>query len=230
MTAMNAEVQPDSITLTMDTLVSTRDSEGLHPAYFNQKFQYIASEKSIVCGTGSFLIIREAFKLSREILAENVVVLAQLLKQALQKQYEELHNKYGHAVVYIFGFDHELKTHAYAIRIQNKFDFDEIAGADHPKVIIKPGSSQNISVWKKFEQSDNYKKPFVQLMRFQKKTDDALDPLNSSKIGIGGQNEMISLAVVPGITDPIAVVQMIDTFEDYGDTYDDCLTRVHQTK
>ena len=73
MTALNAEISPNSIVLSMDTLASRKDDNGKTvPSYFTQKFEYYPFTQSILCGTGDFSIIRIAMDESRSILSSLV--------------------------------------------------------------------------------------------------------------------------------------------------------------
>lgn len=80
MTAMNALIEDNGITLSMDTLVSTRKKNGkVVPYYYTQKFEYYPFTKSILCGTGDFNVIQKVMNFSKKSCLKKLRLLLSLL-------------------------------------------------------------------------------------------------------------------------------------------------------
>lgn len=226
MTAMNALIEDENITLSMDTLVSTMDENSrIVPSYFTQKFEYLPFAKSVIAGTGNFEVIKQAFEMSRRILACEVDTLSEIISDC----FEQLdRDKYGitdtsTTTVYIFGFTDAGETRAYALRSTNNFQAEIVAGTGNNKLLIKPnlmsveGFAEEIE---KANDSDDLDQSLVDIMRAEKKYDDERD----DKVGIGGEN----IRLVLGNDSNVAICGKIDTFDDYLDQYQFALDKMHE--
>lgn len=228
MTALNALVSKDDITISMDTLVSGRTKEGaLTPLYFTQKFHILPSAQSVIAGTGMFDILREAIGLSQKLLVRDVSTLAELISDYLgTRDNSALLPDKGTATIYIFGFDMDQHTHAYALRSGENFNIDEIANYQNPKYILKPQQSEEkMRVLTEYTQNDNLslELQFKKIMEQQKKWDDELDASDKCKVNIGGENVLISM--VSGFQQ--AAILKIDKFSDYDEQYKYCLRKLN---
>lgn len=221
MTAMNVLIESNAITLSMDTLVSTRDkSGGIVPAYFTQKFNYYPFTKSILCGTGNYNVIQKAMAFSESILSREVITYTEMMSDFLFENKFNLNKET--ATIYIFGFDENLLLHAFALRSTNNYEIEEIANYERPNIIIKPGYQAAINYLNSLRNEDT-DDLLIKLMRKEKEID-AAAPLNK-KVGIGGENVVISL--IPNDGKLLSVVKVIDVFNDYDEQYQYCLDRIN---
>lgn len=215
MTALNAEISPNSIVLSMDTLALRKDDNGKTvPAYFTQKFEYYPFTQSILCGTGDFSIIRIAMDKSRSILSKEVETFSLLIRDFLKNNIENVNTD---TTIYIFGFDEDMNTHAYALRSTDRFDIQEIASYSNPNWILKPQCEEAIDYLLN-DYSNNKIHVFKELMKIEKNID---DKKIKNKVGIGGQNILIDLVVKDGKI--LSITNVIDEFEDYDKQYKFCL-------
>lgn len=221
MTAMNAMIEPNAVTLSMDTLVSRRDKkDGIVPAYFTQKFKFYPFTKSILCGTGDYNVIQKAMIFSENILSREVMTYTEMMSDFLFENKFNLNKETS--TIYIFGFDENLLLHAFALRSTNNYEIEEIANYRQPNFIVKPGYQTMMDYLNslKNESTDDI---FIKLMRKEKEID-ATVPLEK-KVGIGGENTVISLTTDNGKL--LSVVKVIDTFEDYDQQYQYCLDHIN---
>lgn len=221
MTAMNAMVEPNAITLSMDTLASRRDKNGdVVPYYFSQKFEYYPFARSILCGTGSFSVIQKAMAFAKKILAKEVNTFTQIISDFL------IDNPFNPndetSTVYIFGFDEILRPHAFALRSTNNYKIEEIANYNHPNWFVKPASKAALDYLDQINSMDTMNL-LKNLMRKEKEIDDASS--SKEKVGIGGENIVISL--MPINDNLIAAINIIDTFDDYDQQYQYCLDHIN---
>ncbi|QLL68639.1 terminase [Lactobacillus johnsonii] len=215
MTALNAEISPNSIVLSMDTLASRKDDSGKTvPSYFTQKFEYYLFTQSILCGTGDFSIIRIAMDKARSILSKEVKTFSLIIRDFLKNNIEKVNTD---TTIYIFGFDEDLNTHAYALRSTDRFDMQEIASYSNPNWILKPKCEEAIDYLLNGD-SNNKIHIFKELMKIEKNID---DKKIENKVGIGGQNILIDLVVKDGKI--LSITNIIDEFEDYDKQYKFCL-------
>lgn len=215
MTALNAEISPNSIILSMDTLASRKNNNGKTiPSYFTQKFEYYPFTQSILCGTGDFSIIRLSFDRSRSILSKEVKTFSLIIRDVLKNNIEKVNTD---TTIYIFGFDEDMNTHAYALRSTNKFGIQEIASYSNPNWILKPQCEEAIDYLLNSD-SNNKIHIFKELMKIEKNID---DKKTKERVGIGGQNILINLVAKDG--EILSSINIIDEFEDYDKQYKFCL-------
>lgn len=220
MTAMNAIIEPDAVTLSMDTLVSTRDKKGnVIPSYFTQKFKFYPFTKSILSGTGDFNVIQKAMAFSESILSREVITYTEMMSDFLFEN--KFHLNKESSTIYIFGFDENLLLHAFALRSTNNYRIEEIANYERPNFLIKPNYQTALDYLNDLK-SENTDDLLIKLMRKEKEID-ATAPLNK-KVGIGGENVVISLVLNDGKL--LSVVKVIDTFDDYDQQYQYCLDHI----
>lgn len=221
MTAMNALIENNSITLSMDTLVSRRVKNGeIVPSYYTQKFEYYPFTKSILCGTGDFNVIQKVMAFSKQILSKEVETFTELVNDFLvENHFSESKET---STIYIFGFDDDLRPHAFALRSTSNYSREEVAGYNKPNMLIKPASSEISKYFESIKNADS-EEMFKKLMRKEKEIDDKAS--GTTKVGIGGENILIS--VIPYDGKLISVFKTIDVFNDYNDQYSYCLRHIN---
>ncbi|WP_258115631.1 terminase [Levilactobacillus yiduensis] len=216
MTALNALIDTDTIVLSMDTLVSMKDSEGKTvPQYFTQKFEYLPFAQSVIAGTGVLDVLKKSFNASREILAFEVDVLADNISKFLKEdEWVSSLPKELTSTIYVLGFTKDGETKAFALRSTNNFDAQVIAAEGQATAIFKPDLSSTDGFFDELEaanRTEDVDERLVKLMRVEKKYDD-LDPYG---VGIGGEN--IRLVFNSDASD--ARISKIDVFDDYVSQY-----------
>lgn len=222
MTAMNALIEDNGITLSMDTLVSTRKKNGkVVPYYYTQKFEYYPFTKSILCGTGDFNVIQKVMNFSKKILSKEVETFTELIDDFLIENHFSKSKETS--TIYILGFDDNLLPHAFALRSTNDYSIEEVANYNHPNFLMKPSSveiSKYFSLLKNTENSDDL---FKKIMRKEKEIDD--NTAQDKRVGIGGENILIS--VLPYDGKLMSVCKTIDVFDDYDNQYNYCLKHIN---
>lgn len=225
MTILNASVAADEIILTMDTLVSNRDEENLEPVYFTQKFEYLPFADSIVCGTGNLDILRKVFDLTKSLLVREVDTLAEIVRDYAQKEFTHMldETKYGTSTIYIFGFDEQKRTRAYAIRSTDGYNLQYIAGYDKPSMILKPDITGAYKSRQIEALNQEGFKSFIDIAKINKEYDDSLMDSDAQKVGVGGE----LVAIVLSANYNQAIVSKLYTFEDYEEQYQFALNKIH---
>lgn len=221
MTAMNALIEDNVITLSMDTLVSRRTKNGeVVPSYYTQKFEYYPFTKSILCGTGDFNVIQKVMAFSKKVLSKEVETFTEIIDDFLIENY--FSESKETSTIYVFGFDNNLRPHAFALRSTSNYHIEEVANYNKPNMLIKPASSEISKYFESLKNIDS-EEIFKRLMRKEREIDDRAS--KSTKVGIGGENIFIS--IIPYGGKLMSVCKTIDTFDDYDDQYNYCLRHLN---